>query len=119
MRDTYQYDSRQRLGARNPNATERSLGVLASAPFYHYGLKAPYVDLSRETIAIGSVSSGSYYPAGEVKARTQLMTQAVIADLDKVIAELTAHRDRLAAELPTIAQRRWITELSDQKAGSV
>jgi hypothetical protein len=112
-----QYDSRRRLGARDPHAIERLLGVRAGTPFYHYGLKAPYVDLSRDTIAITSGTFGAYYPAGEVRDRARSMTRSVIADLDKVIAELTTHRDRLAAELPTIAERPWITELAGKKVG--
>jgi hypothetical protein len=80
------------------------IGVLASQPFHHHGLNAPYVDISRETVTVNTASYGRCYPVEQADAQLRSATEDTIADLDKVIAELTAHRDRLAAELSVDGQ---------------
>lgn len=92
------YDTCKPLENADP-ALHRRIGVLASKPFHHLGLNAMYVDVHRETVTVNSKAYGNCYPAEEGGKRIRVATEATIADLDRVITELTAHRDRLTAEL--------------------
>jgi hypothetical protein len=92
-------DTRAPLECCRHPSLHRQLGVLASAPFHHHGLNAEYVDVSGETVTVNTVAFGTCYPSGEVDAKVREFTGQIVADLNKVITELTAHRDRLAATL--------------------
>lgn len=107
MARRYQYDSRELLKDRD----DRSIGVLVSAPFHHHGLKATYVDVSRETVTVSSATYGNCYPSKDVRDQACSATEQTIADLDAVIAELAGHRDRLRAELSAIVERTWADSL--------
>ncbi len=85
----------------------RQIGVLASRPFHHHGLNASYVDISRETLHINTSTYGKCYPEGAADAEIRRATQDTIDELDRVIDELTEHRDRLAVELS--ASREGVT----------
>lgn len=78
---------------------DRQIGVLASRPFRHHGLNASYVDISRETLHINTATFGNYYPAETTEAEIRRATQNTIDDLERVIVELTEHRDRLKARV--------------------
>jgi hypothetical protein len=92
------YDSRAPLEC-SAHPLRRKIGVLASAPFHHYGLNASYVDVQLETVSIGSGTYGNCYPAETAEQEIRRATERTIADLDKAITELTAHRDRLTETL--------------------
>jgi hypothetical protein len=79
--------------------TPRHIGVLASNPYYHHGLKAQHVSIDRDTIAVTSRCFGGTYPVEEANDRLRAAIQDTITDLDTAIDELTMHRDRLHAEL--------------------
>lgn len=97
------YDSRERLeGCEFPHLN-RQVGVSASQPFHHYGLGAEYVDVHRETAVINTATFGTCYPVETAAQQIRTFTESTISDLDKLIVELTAHRDRLTAELKTLA----------------
>lgn len=112
MRDTFQYDSREVLSTRGPHHVERTIGVLVSTPFWHYGLKAHHVEVSRDTVTVSSVTYGNSYPADDAPKLTRAATEDTIAELDTVIAELISHRQRLAGELEKIDDRTWTVALA-------
>lgn len=93
------FDSRMPLKCCEFPALERKIGVLASQPFHHHGLGAEFVDISRETISVTTKTYGRCYPSGSATGEIRRAAQHTIDDLDAVIAELTAHRDRLRATL--------------------
>jgi hypothetical protein len=96
------YDSRAPLErAAPPLARSRYIGVLASKPFHHHGMNAPYVDIQLETVSLRTETYGNCYPAETFHEEIRRATTRTIADLDAAIAELTAHRDRLSATLGT------------------
>lgn len=90
------YDSRAPLANTPSPHLNPQIGVLASRTFFHQGLKAPYVDVQRDTITVGTATYGNYYPAEGVDEAIESATAATIADLNRVIDELIAHRNRLA-----------------------
>lgn len=93
------YDSRQPLDSCEFPELHKRIGVLASPPFHHHGANATYVDVSRETLRVSTGSYGSCYPVEDAAGEVERATRDTIADLDKVIADLTGHRDRLRREL--------------------
>lgn len=95
----YAFDNRALLRCCAFPGLRRKIGVTASAPFDHVGLKAEYVDVTRETIQVNTRGYGGYYPAGEASERVYSATEDTIADLDMVIAELSEHRARLVKSL--------------------
>lgn len=95
--DRWAYDSRALLECSAHPHLHRKIGVLASTPFHHHGLNAPYVDVQRDTVSIWSSTYGNCYPAETADEEIRRATTHTIADLDNVITELTAHRDRLTS----------------------
>lgn len=93
------YDSREPLKCCAYPNLGRQIGVLADNPFHHQGLNADYVDISRETPFVNTRSYGTCYPIKSTDAEVRRATEVTIADLDRIIAELAEHRERLAREL--------------------
>ena len=79
---------------------ERRIGVRVSVPFPHLGRGGvPHVRVYRESIEPNTATFGDCVPALEATAAYRRDTAAIIAELDTIIAELQAHRDRLRALL--------------------
>lgn len=101
-----QWDARQPLqGA--PRGLNRQVGVLVGPPFHHHGLNATYVDISRETPIVSTDMWGTCYPAAETEKHARAAFEKTIAELDGLIAHLTAHRDRLIADLASLPDREF------------
>lgn len=99
------YDNRKRLeGCEFPHLN-RQVGVSASQPFHHFGLGAEYVDVNRETVVVSTATFGTCYPVETAAHQVRTFTESTISDLDGLIVELTAHRDRLTAELQALEPR--------------
>lgn len=103
-----QWDARQPLQSA-PSGLGRQVGVLIGQPFHHVGLNATYVDISRETPRLNTDTWGNCYPAVETEQHAREAFEKTIADLDKVIGELTDHRTRLAAALTDLPGRDFAT----------
>ena len=99
--DRWAYDSRAPLECAEHPHLHRTIGVRASVPYYHRGMNASYVDIQRDTISIWGSAAGGSYPSETAEEEIRSATTRTIADLDTVITELTAHRDRPAAALGT------------------
>ncbi|WP_280454822.1 hypothetical protein [Nocardia brasiliensis] len=102
---TASYDSRKRLEACEFPHLNRQVGVFTGSPFHHRGLGAEYVDVSREIVVVNTATFGTCHPVAEVAAAVRADTASTIANLDGLIVELTAHRDRLVAELTRLADQ--------------
>jgi len=108
---TNQHDSKELVNLDQLDGVrDLCVGVVASAPFWHYGLSTQHVDVSRETIQLRTASYGRSYPAQEVRERVCEMIRLTVVELDVVIKELTRHRDRLIDQVLKQGQREdWVT----------
>lgn len=96
------YDSCQPLTSCDFPGPHKRIGVIASKPFHHCGANATYVDVHYDTVRVGSVGYGMSYPVERAAEEIERATRAAIANLDKVIADLAGHRDRLRQELGNV-----------------
>jgi hypothetical protein len=101
-----QWDAREPLGGA-PSALGRQIGVLVGQPFRHVGLNATYVDISRETPRLNTDTWGSCYPVAETERHAREAFDQTIAELDALIAHLTAHRDRLSTDRAGLPSREF------------
>ena len=113
-----QWDARQPLQD-SPSWLDRRVGVAVGHPYHHHGLGAVYVDIDRDTVTVNTASSGGRYPVAETARQVRVAFEETIRDLDKVIAHLTAHRDRLVAELTSVAGRDFEESVSSRSAPTV
>lgn len=93
------HDSRRPLANVEAGSIPRSIGVLVSGPFWNHGLERRMVDVERETVAVNSRTFGNMCAVERAEQVVREATQRTIEDLDRVIADLTQHRERLAGEL--------------------
>jgi hypothetical protein len=94
-----------------PKGLNRRVGVVVGRPFHHHGLNATYVDISRETPVVNTNTYGNSYPVTDVEQEARSAIEDTIVDLDRLISHLTEHRARLAADLVSLPNRTFITEL--------
>lgn len=97
---SWQYDSIAPL--RVSRCASGRIGVLVSAPFPYVGRPTCYVDTEYHTVEVRDRVWGRRDPAFRAGAICRQTTAEIIADLDEGIAELQAHRDRLAAALAAL-----------------
>jgi len=95
----WQYDSTAPLCVSRCDSDR--IGVLVSVPFPYVG-RASYVDTEYYTVEVRDLVWGRRDPAYQAGAICRQTTAEIIADLDAGIAELQAHRDRLAAALAAL-----------------
>lgn len=95
------YDSRRPLRRHDtPNGLERFIGVLIADEFTFQAVRT--IEIVRYTPVLNERCLGSFAPAAEQARAIADATTATLRDIDAAIAELQAHRDRLAAELAAI-----------------
>ena len=82
------------------------VGVQAGEAFAHQGFHgAPYVEVGCDYPQIWCASLGTIVPA-EIWIQTAAQdTRLVLAQIDALLAELAAHRQRLAGELAALEAR--------------
>jgi len=88
----------------------RHIGVRVSDPFMHHGMTPPLqcVEVEYELPTMNTATYVDVAVPFEVwQARAKEFTKTIILNLDKQIADLTAHRDRLKQSLadPTLIHR--------------
>jgi hypothetical protein len=93
------YDSRRPLTTCEFANLSRQVGVLVHTPFHHAGLNREMVDVSYEIPTHNTRTFGHCYALAEWPKKAKENTARIVAEIDRQIAELTAHRERLAAEL--------------------
>lgn len=98
-----QYDTRQPLECCEFKSLNRCIGVTISRRFKHTGTGKQMVDIERETPSINTHTYGRICNAEDARSEAAASTWKTIADLDKIIDELEAHRERLQAELQKLA----------------
>lgn len=99
------YDSRKPLDACEHKTLNRQIGVLIQEPFWHKGLNKPTIDVEWETISVntlcfGKVVETKLWPLVALEA-----AEKIIADIDKVIDELNAHKERMQAHHEVLSTR--------------
>jgi hypothetical protein len=98
----YQYDSTRPLALCEFKHCQRAIGVTVSRPFEHHGFTPPKqcVEVSCETVTVNTATYAALgVPADNWKPEAASQTRKAISELDKTIAELSEHRDRLNEEL--------------------
>jgi hypothetical protein len=108
----WQFDSREPLkfGVRNP-AIDQNLGVAVSRPYANAGLDGEVVvDLYGETINFATRAFGQCVPERDWRRGVREVHGQIIADLDRMIAELQAHRDRLADSAHGLVDEREVSD---------
>lgn len=93
--DMYQYDSAEPLECAENKSLHCRIGVTISEPFRHALDGQQWVDVEGHTIWVATSGYGGKKREAESKIFAAKYTRMIIADLDAVITELTAHRQRL------------------------
>lgn len=105
-----QYDSRQPLNTRKPRPSWPKLGVLVSAPIRRPDDGQMSVDITWETVKMVTNVYGVNGPPSTAAREVRHATERILTELDAAITDLTAHRERLRAELETLDQQTWIVD---------
>lgn len=105
-----QWEATEPLGGA-PKGLNRRVGVTVGRPFHHHGLSATYVDVQRETPTVNTATWGNCYPVTDIEQHARSAFEDTIADLGQLISHLSEHRERLATELASLPNRKFVTEL--------
>lgn len=81
----------------------RQVGVSITQRYTTHASLGDAVDIHFERPSLNTSCAGGWKATSDATKEVELMTNYVIEDLDRVISELTAHRDRLIAERQHIA----------------
>lgn len=90
------YTNQKPLEIQEYSEMGRQLGIWISEPFFHVGRKETNVEICYERLSLNSITFGGNYPLSEAKEKAISDTSTIINHLDKVIAELLQHRERLS-----------------------
>lgn len=101
-----QWDASKPLEGAPPRLNRR-VGVVIGKPFHHHGIGATYVDITRETPTMNTISYGRGYPVAETGQHARSAFGKTVAELTVLIDHLTMHRDRLVADLASLDDREW------------
>jgi len=94
MRDIV-FDSRAELVSITYKYNDRFLGVLITGPFLHFGFNRKCLDVEYETISMNTINYGGATFVEEAKEKAKEQTLSIIADIDKILTELSEHKKRL------------------------
>jgi len=76
---------------------KRTVGVTVYDRIANHASLGDAVQVYFERVALNTTAAGGWKSVADAPAEAARMNQYVIEDLDRVIAELQAHRDRLAS----------------------
>jgi len=89
------------------------VGVFVGEP-YKYGT-AETVEVSRETVSIGTRSAVAWIAAIASAEEALRSTQLVVKDIDDALEELNAHKYRLLQECRNLERVRDVREMSRKR----
>lgn len=107
------YDSRKPLECVEFKQNNRQLGVLVSSRFTNMGRRdrPTCVEVSYERPSMNtSTFARLACPYNEWRAEAIDQTLTIIESINKVMAELSQHRDRLLAEIFDLQRFRWLQQ---------
>jgi hypothetical protein len=81
----------------------RQVGVTVHQRYATHASLGDAVDICYERPTLNTATFGGWKSVASAAAEIATMTDYVIDDLDRIIAELQAHRDRLVEKRATIA----------------
>lgn len=103
-----QWDARAAVNTAPPQANRR-IGITVGHPYFNRGAEAVVVEITRECPVMHTRSSIGWYPVADTAREVELTLISTIGELDRVIGELSTHRDRLNKELAGLGRRQFLT----------
>lgn len=94
-KDRPDYDSRVALPWNPQHGALRRIGVCCSQPYENKGARRETVDVTRESPQLTTQEFCSTVPTEQRDETIARLTAATIQDIEKLIRQLTEHRDRL------------------------
>jgi hypothetical protein len=85
-----------------PKGRKREIGLNVSLRFEMQG--ESHVEIEGESVSVNTISFGGNFPACNWQHEAKELTQFIIGDLEKVIAELEAHKARLVLQCEELSR---------------